>query len=977
MGRREGILHPGSARAFDAGRRRFLKGTGGAALALSQLGGAVSAGFVDDVLAARRTLSYDGPEDLYRETWQWDRVTWGSHTNICLPGGCSFHVYVKDGMVWREEQAAHNAASNPNYPDYNPLGCQKGCGFHANIYGEARLRHPLKRVGERGEGRWQRITWDEAITEIAGSIIDAIEEQGPDGFVLDPPHMHLGSVGWVGSHRMTAVLGGVAPDLNIIIGDFLKGTFDTIGKQHIGYSADNLFDAELIFLTCSNWSYTMPAIYHFLTEARYNGTELVSIAPDYNPTSIACDYHAPIRQGTDAAFWLGIAQVIIAEGLVDEAFVREQTDLPLLVRLDTGRFLRQTELEGSGREDQLYVWDPARGAPVRAPRATLKLDAEPALEGRYRVRLADGAEVEVTPVFALLKARLDAEYTPDQAAAKCGVHASLIRKLGHKVGTRRTCSYVGFTTAKIFHGDLGERALILAMALSGNWGKPGTGWNCWAMPADHVEMLLMMDRPVKDGGLEAFRQMEQGLADKLRAEDPEITDELISVAGIKEMTRRLGSVPPVFFLYHHCGYKDLYDNQVWQDPALRRSFSEYLDEAVKKGWWGPEHLRPAPDKTPRVLMITASNPIRRVRSAALKYPEVLFPKLKMLFAIEPRMSSTAMYCDIVLPAAWYYEKQDLTISITSNPRMTYIEQAVKPQGEARTEWEIFAAILRRMGELAKARGLESYTGPFGETIRYDELWSRFTMNGHLSTQEDVVREEIAIGEAVGIFPKGTTLETFREHGSIRQQGFGQGFMRHVVANDYDADKPFFSLRWHVDEGRPYPTYARRAQFYIDHPWYLEAGEALPVAKEPPKIGGDHPFYLTGGHPRHSIHSVHLTEKLLMRLHRGQPVMHMNDTVAREHGIADGEMVRVYNDLSDFRIMVRTSPAVQPEQLIIYFWEAYQFPEWKVYDRLLVGFPKPLHLAGGYEQLRYYFYNGSPGPSTDRGVRVNIQKIAQA
>lgn len=969
------VLSPGEG--FSDNRRRFLKASGGsaAALSLGHLAHAASADFIGSVFAAESAVDYRNPDDLYRQQWQWDKITWGSHTNVCLPGCCSFHVYVKDGMVWREEQAAHNNASNPNYPDYNPLGCQKGCSFHANIYGEERVRHPLRRVGERGSGKWERVSWDEALTEIAGSIVDAMQEQGGDGFVLDPPHAHLGSVGWAASHRFTSKLGGVSPDLNVLIGDFLKGTFDVVGKQHLGYSADNFFDAELIFMTCSNWSYTMPSVYHFLTEARYNGTEVVSIAPDYNPTSISADYHVPIRQGCDAAFWLGISQILMSEGWVDTAFVREQTDLPLLARADTGRYLRQTDVEGSGREDQLYFWDAATGGAVAAPRGKLGLgDIEPALEGRYTVALADGSEVEVQPVYALLKAHLDAEFQPAQAQEKSGCHETLLRKLAQKVATKRTCSYIGFTTAKIYHGDLAERALILAMGLTGNWGKPGTGWNCWAFPGDHVEMLMVANKPLKDGGLEEFAAMEQALGAQLRQADPEITDELVSVEAIKAMTAEMGQVPPVFFLYYHAGYKELYDNMAWSDPALKRNFSAYLEESIENGWWGPAQVRPAPDKTPRVLMITASNPIRRVRSAAVQYPKHLFPKLKMMFAIEPRMSSSAMFCDIVLPAAWYYEKQDLTVSITNNPRFCMIEKAVEPQGEARTEWEILGALAKRVGEVATERGLETYIDGLGREKRYDALWSAYSMDGHLQTQEDVVEEMVALGAATGIFPEDTTVESFREQGMMPQRGFGHGFMQHVVANEYDPTKPFYSLRWHVDEKRAYPTYSRRAQFYIDHPWYLEAGEALPTHKEPPKIGGDYPFALTGGHPRHSVHSMHLSQKQLLRLHRGQPVMHINDKVAAQRDLADGEMVRCFNDMSDFQIMVRTSPTVAPDQAVVYFWEAYQFPEWKVYDRLLVGMPKPLHMAGGYEQLRYYLYNGSPGPSTDRGVRIDIQKL---
>ncbi|MGE0811133.1 MAG: molybdopterin-dependent oxidoreductase [Immundisolibacter sp.] len=959
-------------------RRGFLKGSGGTALALTltQLGGAVSSAFVRDVFAAEKTLDYRGVPDLYRQIWNWDKVTWGSHTNVCLPGSCSFHVYVKDGMVWREEQSAKNHASNPNYPDYNPLGCQKGCSFHSNLYGDERIKYPLRRIGERGSGKWERISWDEAVGDIASAIVDGLEEFGPDSFVLDPPHAHLGSVGWAGSHRMNAAIGGVNPDLNVLIGDFYKGISDTIGKMHIGYSADNLFDAELVFTTCTNWSYTMPAVYHFLTEARYNGTELVSIAPDYSPSTIHADYHVPVKTGTDAGFWMAICEVLVSENLIDRPFIKEQTDLPLLVRTDSSKFLRETDVTGAGREDQLYVYDSKAGAIAKAPRGTLKFSGDPALEGRFEVKLHDGTTVTVIPVFESLKKVL-AEHTPEKAQAMTGVHPSLVRTLAKKVATKRTAAYIGFSSAKIYHGDLAERSLMLAMALTGNWGKPGTGWNSWAMPADHVEMMMLLEKPVHLGGLAQIKELEDALAAKARAADPEISQELIGVELVKQMTAIVGTVPPVFFLYHHAGYKELYDNAAWHDPALKKSFTGYMDEAIEKGWWNKTHLRPAPDKQPRVLMITASNPIRRVRSAALQYPKHLFPKLKMMFAVEPRMSSTAMFCDIVLPAAWYYEKPDMTISITTNPRMCMIEQAVQPPGECKPEWDIYSAILQKVVAIAAERGLTGYQDVFGQERRYADLWNRYSMNGYLKTQEDALKEMVAIAEATGTFPKGTTYESFRKAGMIEQASFGMGFMKDVVANEYDPRKPFFSLRWHVDEKKTYPTYTRRAQFYLDHDWYLEANEALPRWKAQPKIGGDHPFAITGGHPRHSVHSVHLAQPSLMRLHRAQPVMHVNDKIAKQRGVADGEMVEVFNDFSNFEIMLRTTPTVAPDQVVVYFWEAYQFPEWKVYDRLLIGQPKPLHLAGGYEQLRYYLYNGSPGPSTDRGVRVDFRKIKKA
>jgi ethylbenzene hydroxylase subunit alpha/complex iron-sulfur molybdoenzyme family reductase subunit alpha len=338
-----------------------------------------------------------------------------------------------------------------------------------------------------------------------------------------------------------------------------------------------------------------------------------------------------------------------------------------------------------------------------------------------------------------------------------------------------------------------------------------------------MELLMVMEKPLHEGGLEPIAKLGETVVEQMRAQDPDVTPENVGIEMAKLVTGRMGWVPPAIFLHNHCGYEALYDKKEWQDPALARSFSEYLDEATEKGWWKPEHLRPGPGKEPRVMIMCGGNPLRKIRSAAEMYPKHLFPKLKMMFAIEPRMSFTAMHCDIVLPAAWYYEKADMTFSVTGNPRFAYIEEAVPPQGEARKEWEILADLAKKIGDVATRRGLTSYTNFFGEQQRYDELWKRFTMNGHLETHNDALREMIALGAAAEVFPKGATVESFEEIGMVELTGYGHGLYKDTVANEYDPRKPFYSLRWHVDEKVVYPTHTRRAQFLIDHDWYLEAG----------------------------------------------------------------------------------------------------------------------------------------------------------
>ena len=98
-------------------------------------------------------------KDRYRQMWKWDKVTWGSHSVDCYPGGCPFHVYTRDGKIVREEQAGVWPQIEPGIPDMNPMGCQKGACWSQTLDGADRISQPLRRAGERGEGRWQEVSW--------------------------------------------------------------------------------------------------------------------------------------------------------------------------------------------------------------------------------------------------------------------------------------------------------------------------------------------------------------------------------------------------------------------------------------------------------------------------------------------------------------------------------------------------------------------------------------------------------------------------------------------------------------------------------------------------------------------------------------------------------------------------------------------------------------------------------------------------
>lgn len=962
----------------DIKRRDFLKISGGGlALSMTSLGGALSPAFISDVMAGTEQINYSSWEQVYRKMWNWDQITWGTHTNMCVPSSCSFRVYSKNGIVWRQEQEINSPATNENYPDFNPMGCQKGCGFHQLLTSPERLRFPMKRAGERGEGKWQRISWDEALTEVADAILDAHESDGPESFIIDAPHGHAGSVATAGTFRLGNFLGGTTIETGSQLSDDIKGINQTFGKMKLAHTSDNLFDAELVILAHCNWSYTMPALYHFLTESRYNGTETVVMSPDYNPTNLAADIHLPINTGADAAFWNAVCQVLIEEDLCDEAFMLEQTDMPLLVRKDNEKFLTAEDLgeepeQGTSADRQHYLFDLDNKKIAQAPRKTLKVEGSRALDGEWDVQLANGKTVTVETVFRRMKTLVNAKYRPEDAHKDSGIAPKVVREMARKIASKRTCCYIGWDSAKHYHGDLHDRAIIMAMGLTGNWGKPGTGFNSYVFIEDHIDFMALMEEPVEEGGMELVEWFEEKVRKSLRETDPLISEEEMQIAMRVGFTKFIGMVPSSIFMYNHAGYDQLWDRPEWNDPALNgKTFGHYLKEAFEKGHLDEAHATPAKDKNPNVMMYIAHNPLRRVRSGRAQYVDVLWPKTKMLFALETRMSSSAAFMDILLPCAWYYEKEDLSWGFLDHPYHPLNQKAVEPPDEAKEEWQIYANLTRKIGERAEQRAMKAFIDRMGVPRLYSDLYNRYTMDGRMTTHEDVVAQMVQINEIIGTFPKGYTYEQYKKDGTVRVNGLGY-FQGESTSSDYHVDKPFYSLGRNVDEKHIFPTQTHRAQFYIDQEWLIEAGEAFPEHKEVPPVGGMHPFKIISGHPRNSVHTLHAANPHFMKLHRAQPVLFINDKVAAEKGIKDGDDVRLFNDFSSAILMASLSAAVKPDAVTTYMWEPYQFKDWKSQDALLVGLPKPTYLALNYEQFRFYFISNSPSPC-DRGIRVDIEK----
>ncbi|MBW2262705.1 MAG: molybdopterin-dependent oxidoreductase, partial [Deltaproteobacteria bacterium] len=286
---------------------------------------------------------YRGWESLYREQFTFDSVGRSTHSANCT-GSCSWRVYVKDGIMVREEQAADYPKINDELPDYNPRGCQKGACYVEYVYGAQRLRHPLIRAGERGEGRWRKASWDEALELIASKLIDNIYEHGPDTNTFFSVIPAMSPISFCAGTRLANLLGGVVCSFYDWYCDLPPGQPITWGVQTEACECADWFNARHIVLWGSNINETRIPDAHFAWEARYKGARVTCISPDYNASAIHADNYLPIQPGTDGLLALAACRYIIEKKRHDAPYIIEQTDMPLLVRSDTSRFLRASDL---------------------------------------------------------------------------------------------------------------------------------------------------------------------------------------------------------------------------------------------------------------------------------------------------------------------------------------------------------------------------------------------------------------------------------------------------------------------------------------------------------------------------------------------------------------------------------------------------------------------------------------------------------
>ena len=217
-----------------------------------------------------------------------------------------------------------DVAGDSRHPFTRGVICGKVHDYAERVYGPSRVLTPLRRVGPKGEGRFEPIGWDEAVDEIAHRWRRVIAQWGAEAIL---PFSYGGTLGLVqnrAGHSLFYALGASRLDRTICVSTAYAGWQGTLGTV-TGNDSEQMVDSELIVLWGINASHTHINAMTLVKQARRRGAFVVCVDPYRTPTARLADWHLMPRPGTDGALALGVMHVLIGEGRVDQDYIQRAT----------------------------------------------------------------------------------------------------------------------------------------------------------------------------------------------------------------------------------------------------------------------------------------------------------------------------------------------------------------------------------------------------------------------------------------------------------------------------------------------------------------------------------------------------------------------------------------------------------------------------------------------------------------------------
>ncbi len=233
---------------------------------------------------------------------------------------CGCLVHVRDGKAVKIE-------GDPDHPLSKGFMCPKGLSFLQVVYHPDRILCPLKRNGDRGDGKWKRVSWDDALGDIASQLSQIREKYGPESILYSfgtfPGKNGIAS--YAGLMGALDSPGTFVPNCHYCYTPHIIGATLTVGSIYhceLGYPSD-FKDCKLIVLWGWNPAASFPGLAKRILEAHWQGTKLLVIDPRFTEFAAKADLWLQPRPATDASLALGMIHIMIEEGLYDKNFVEK------------------------------------------------------------------------------------------------------------------------------------------------------------------------------------------------------------------------------------------------------------------------------------------------------------------------------------------------------------------------------------------------------------------------------------------------------------------------------------------------------------------------------------------------------------------------------------------------------------------------------------------------------------------------------
>jgi nitrate reductase alpha subunit len=735
---------------------------------------------------------------------------------------------------------------------WDPRVCQKGLALTRRFYGDRRVNQCMVRAGfkrwyedgfprdkdglpprkyfHRGRDEWVRVSHDEAARIVAAALvniaatysgeegkrrlraqhydeatIEATQGAGTQTLKFRGGMPLLGLTRVLGLYRMAnsmalldakirnvgpdRALGGRGWDNYSWHTDLPPGHPMVTGQQTVDFDLSAVEHARMVVVWGMNWITTKMPDSHWLTEARLKGTRVVVIACEYSATASKADDVIVVRPGTTPALALGLVHVILRDKLYDAGYVKQWTDLPILVRMDTLKYLRAQDVFGSGpaalqqtrllREGEreppaaahreaivpekmrlewgdFVWWDRTTNSPKLLSRDMVGKNStvgDPLLEGAVEVTLAGGKRVRCRPVFDLIKdyaAHFDPKSVEEMTWAPAHAVERLAQDIARHPGT--TLFPVGMGPNQFFNNDNKDRDIFLLAALTGNVGKVGGNVGSYA---GNYRLALFNGAP---------QYVNENPFD-------------IELDPAKPARPRQYWRPESAHYYNH------------EDHPLR---------VGNRLLTGKTHM-PTPTKA---LWLSNSNSI--LGNAKWHYNTVInvLPRIEMIAVQEWWWTASCEWADVVFGVdSWAELKHpDLTASVTNPFLQVFPRTPLKRIFNTIGDIEVLALVGAKLAELTGDQ-------------RFRDYW-KFVRDG---------RTEVYLQRILD-FSTNTRGYRISDLEAKAREG--------VPALMLSRTTPKVVGYEQVADSRPWYTKSGRLEFYREEDEFIEAGENLPVHREP-------------------------------------------------------------------------------------------------------------------------------------------------